>query len=74
MRISTAVLTPSADLDAIYGKLKAITPAVASSLGLRPGSLPILTLDLWPTGHVRCRVDGSDEAYDEAMMAAMDIN
>ena len=36
--------------------------------------LTLQTLDLWPTGHVRCRVDGSDEAYDEAMMAAMDIN
>ena len=36
--------------------------------------LTLQTLDLWPTGHVRCRVNGSDEAYDEAMMAAMDIN
>ena len=36
--------------------------------------LTLQTLDLWPTGHVRCRVDGSDEAYDEAIMAMMDLN
>lgn len=36
--------------------------------------LTLQALDLWPTGHVRCRVNGSDEAYDEAMMAAMDIS
>lgn len=30
--------------------------------------LTLKTLGLWPSGQVRCRVEGQDEAYEEAML------
>ena len=42
---------------------------VSTQLGLT-----LQSLGLWPTGHIRCRVNGSDEAYDDAMMQGMPLS
>lgn len=47
-------------------------PATAFDANTQLG-LTLQTLGMWPTGHVRCRVSGSDEDYDEAMMQALPL-
>ena len=54
--------------DALELRLADVTTRPAKPLEIHSQlGLTLKTLGLWPSGQLRCRVDGSDEAWDGAI-------